>query len=155
MSNVMKELKSEIARLARREIHRELAPLKRVSAAQRGRIADLGRQVVALQKEAIALRKAASGAVVPSGIQAGTGEKDARKGFWITGKGVRTLRKRLGLTQAELGRLADVSSQTVVNWEATQGKVPLRKKATALRLKEIRKMKKRTLPKPAAPRAKS
>ena len=42
----------------------------------------------------------------------------------------------LGLTQAALGTLAGVSTQTVVNWEATKGKVSLRKKATALRLKD-------------------
>ena len=147
MSNVMKELKTEIARLARREIHRELAPLKRISAAQRGRIAELGRQISALQKWLAALQRGAA-ASKPTAEEA-----DARTTFWITGKGVRALRKRLGLTQAALGTLAGVSTQTVVNWEATKGKVPLRKKATALRLKEIRKMKKRTLPKPAAPRA--
>ena len=147
MSNVMKELKSEIARLARREIHRELAPVKRVSAAQRGRIAELGRQISALQKWLAALQRG-SAASKPAAEEA-----EARTSFWITGKGVRALRKRLGLTQAALGTLAGVSTQTVVNWEATKGKVSLRKKATALRLKEIRAMKKRTLPKPAAPRA--
>ena len=150
MSNVMKELKSEIARLARREIHRELAPVKRISAAQRGRIAELGRQISALQKWLAALQRGGA-ASKPAAAE----DADARTNFWITGKGVRALRKRLGLTQAALGTLAGVSTQTVVNWEATKGKVPLRKKATALRLKEIRKMKKRTLPKPAAPRAKS
>ena len=150
MSNVMKELKSEISRLARREIHRELAPVKRVNAAQRGRIADLGRQISALQKWLAALQR---GVAAPK--PAAEDDADVRTTFWITGKGVRALRKRLGLTQAALGTLAGVSTQTVVNWEATKGKVPLRKKATALRLKEIRKMKKRTLPKPAAPRAKS
>ena len=149
MSNVMKELKSEIARLARREIHRELAPVKRISAAQRGRIAELGRQISALQKWLAALQRGGA-AAKPAAEDA-----DVRTIFWITGKGVRALRKRLGLTQAALGTLAGVSTQTVVNWEATKGKVPLRKKATALRLKEIRKMKKRTLPKPVAPRAKS
>ena len=148
MSNVMKELKSEIARLARREIHREIAPLKRISAAQRGRIAELGRQISALQTWLAALQR---GAAAP---KPAAEDEDARTSFWITGKGVRALRKRLGLTQAALGSLAGVSTQTVVNWEATKGKVPLRKKATAQRLKEIRKMKKRTLPKPAAPRAK-
>ena len=149
MSNVMKELKSEIARLARREIHRELAPLKRISAAQRGRIAALGRQIVALQKWLAAVQRSAAVAK-----PAAEDDGDARTSFWITGNGVRALRKRLGLTQAALGALAGVSTQTVVNWEATKGKVSLRKKATALRLKEIRAMKKRTLPKPAAPRAK-
>lgn len=150
MSNVMKELKAEIARLARREINREMTPVKRVNAAQRGRIADLGRQLATLQKEVAALRKAA-GNVAPASA---ANEPDARTGFWITGKGVRALRKRLGLTQAAFGHLAGVSTQTIVKWEATQGKVSLRRKATGLRLKEIRAMKKRALSQARPPRAK-
>ena len=63
---------------------------------------------------------------------------------WITGKGIKALRKRLGLTQAALASLAGVSSPAVVQWEKKSGKIRLRK-ATATKLQEIRKMKKRTL----------
>ncbi len=49
--SVMKELHSEITRLARKEIKKELEPIKRVNAAQRGYIADLRRDVGELQKE--------------------------------------------------------------------------------------------------------
>ena len=59
MSNVMKELKAEIVRLARKEIKQALAPAKRVTAAQRGLIADLRRQVNAIQKELNVLKKSA------------------------------------------------------------------------------------------------
>lgn len=132
MSNVMKELKSEITRLARKEIKGELAPARKSIVVQRGLIADLRRQVNIIQKELNALKKA-----IPSpekAIQA----KDAPEGrFWITGKGVKALRKRLGATQAGLAKLVGVSSQAVVNWEAHKGKINLRK-ATAGRLQEIR-----------------
>ena len=134
MSNVMKELKAEIARLARKEIHKELAPIKRVNATQRSLIAGLRRQVDALQKELKALGKVAP-AIVPAAAE-------AAGRFWITGKGVKALRKRLGLTQAEMGRLAGVSGPAVVNWEKNAGKLGLRK-ATAAKLQEIRGLKKR------------
>ena len=62
--------------------------------------------------------------------------------FWITGKGVRAMRTRLGLTQKQFAGLAGVSSQAVVNWEGAQGKVNLRK-AAAGKLQEIRGLKKR------------
>ena len=41
MSNVMKELKSEISRLARKEVNRALAPVRKIAAGQRSLIAAL------------------------------------------------------------------------------------------------------------------
>lgn len=143
MSTVMKELKAEISRLARKEVNRELSPVKRINAAQRGLIADLRRQVAALQKEVKDLRKAVPSGnldLPKSGAEAG---EDGR--FWISGKGVRTLRKRLGLTQVQFGRLAGVSSQAVVNWEATAGKIPLRRKETRAKLQGLRALNKRAV----------
>ena len=69
-----------------------------------------------------------------------TGEPQGR--FWITGKGVKALRKRLGLTQAQFGKLAGVSVPTVVNWEGAPGKVNLRK-AAAGKLQGLRGIGKR------------
>ena len=132
MSNVMKELKAEISRLAKKEAKEVVAPVKKASATYRGLIAGLRKQVDSLQKEVAILKKA-----VPSSEKA-IQAKDAPEGrFWITGKGVKALRKRLGATQAGLAKLVGVSSQTVVNWEAHKGKINLRK-ATAGRLQEIR-----------------
>lgn len=157
MASFMKELKAEIARLARKEIKKEIVPVQRVSASRRSLIADLRRQVAALQRDVADLRRALSRggslplAVNPAEIAEG---EDGRKGFWITGKGVRKLRKRLGLTQAEFAQFANVSGQTVVNWESAQGKIPLRRRETAVRLQEIRKMKKRDLKKAAKAKTK-
>ena len=137
MSNILKELKAEISRLARKEAKAIVAPAQKASAIYRGLIAGLRKQVFSLQKEVAILKKA-----VPSpekAIQA----KDAPEGrFWITGKGIKALRKRLGATQAQLAILVGVSSQAVVNWEAHKGKINLRK-ATAGKLQGIRGMGKR------------
>ncbi|NCD21321.1 MAG: hypothetical protein EOL90_00055 [Spartobacteria bacterium] len=148
MSSIMKELKAEISRLARKEIKKEMAPVQRVSATRRSLIADLRRQIGALQRDVADLRRALErgGAVaLPARSAAGASGADGRKGFWITGKGVRKLRQRLGLTQTRFAQLANVSGQTVVNWEGTKGKIPLRRKDTSARLQEIRLMKKRDL----------
>ena len=148
MSSIMKELKAEISRLARKEIKKEMAPVQRVSATRRSLIADLRRQIGALQRDVADLRRALErgGAVaLPARSAAGASGADGRKGFWITGKGVRKLRQRLGLTQTRFAQLAHVSGQTVVNWEGTKGKIPLRRKDTSARLQEIRLMKKRDL----------
>jgi DNA-binding transcriptional regulator YiaG len=136
MSNVMKELKSEITRLARKEIKGELTPARKAVVVQRGLIAELRRQVNAMQKELNGLKKA-----VPAPEKTILA-KEPKGRFWMTGKGVKALRKRLGLTQASLAKLAEVSSQAVVNWEAQKGKINFRK-ATAGRIQGIRGLGKR------------
>jgi DNA-binding XRE family transcriptional regulator len=135
MSNVLKELKAEITRLARKEIAQELAGVKKINASQRGHIAELRRQIGALQKDVADLKK-----TVPARPKAALEPKEPAGRFWITGKGVKALRKRLGLTQAQFGKLADVSHPTVVKWEGSSGKLELRRKATVARLQAIRGM---------------
>ena len=129
--SVMKSLQSEITRLSRKEIKKELDPVKRVNAAQRGYIADLRREVTELQKEVARLRKEA-GIPAPVVVE----DEDAR--FWITGKGVVSLRKKLVLTQAEFAKLSGVSTLTVLNWEKHEGKISFRRKETPARLQAIR-----------------
>ena len=101
-------------------------------------IAGLRRQVDAMQKELLALRKAVPG---PGAVIQAKAAPEGR--FWISGKGVKTLRKRLGLTQALFAKLAAVSMPTVVKWEGAKGKVEIRRKATVAQLQAIRGMGKR------------
>lgn len=133
MPNLMKELKSEISRVSRKEAKQVVAPVKKASANYRGLIAGLRKQVVALQNELAALKRAAPKA------EKVLGAKETPEGrFWITGKGVKALRKRLGLTQARFANLAGVSVPTIVNWEKVEGKVEIRRKATMARLQELK-----------------
>ena len=136
MSNVMKVLKEEIVRLARKEIKKELATPRKSIVAQRGLIADLRRQVNSMQKELNALKRAVP--VPDKTILA----KEPKGRFWMTGKGVKALRKRLGVTQQVFGSLVGVSSQAVVLWEGKSGKINFRK-ATAGRLQGLKGLGKR------------
>ena len=135
--SIMNELKKEIIRLSRREISKELAPVKRVTVKQRTLIAKLRRDMTDLQKEVHTLRRI--GLAVP--VEA----KPEQPGFWITGKGIKAVRKRLGITQVQLAKLAGVSDQAVVNWEQKEGKVVFRQQETAVRLAELRSMNKTTV----------
>ena len=137
MPNLMKELKAEIARLARKEAKQVVAPVQKASANYRGLIAGLRHQVDAMQKELLALRRAVPGQGAALQVKAAPVGR-----FWISGKGVKTLRKRMGLTQAQFGKLVGVSVPTVVNWEGAQGKVNLRK-AAAGKLQGLRGIGKR------------
>ena len=62
MSMLMKELKSEIIRLARKVAKQGLAPVRRVTAVQRGLIAELRRQVLLMEKDVARLRRAGAAA---------------------------------------------------------------------------------------------
>ncbi|MBW2714417.1 MAG: helix-turn-helix domain-containing protein [Deltaproteobacteria bacterium] len=119
--------------MARKEIKKELDPVKRVNAAQRGLIANLRRDVTELQKEVARLKNAA-GKAAPVAVE----EPEGR--FWISGKGVASLRNKLGLTQAGLAELAGVSTQSVVKWEKHEGKISFRQEKTAARMQQIRGM---------------
>ena len=137
MPNIMSVLKAEISRLARKEARQVVAPVQKASANYRGLIAGLRKQIDVLQSEVAALRRAA-----PKAEMALAAAQEPQGRFWISGKGVKTLRKRMGLTQAQFGKLVGVSVPTVVNWEGTRGKVNLRK-AAAGKLQGLRGIGKR------------
>ena len=152
--NVMSVLKAEISRLAKKEAKAVVSPVKKASSTYRGLIAGLRKQVDALQKEVSSLKRAIP---APDKVLATKTEPEGR--FWITGKGVKAMRKKTGLTQEKFGKLIGVSVPTVVNWEKAKGKLNLRK-ATGARLQGLRGKGKREvaemLPKEAkAPKAKA
>lgn len=137
MPNIMSALKAEITRLARKEARQVVAPVKKVSANYRGLIAGLRKQIDALQGEVAALRRAA-----PKAEKVLASKTEPQGRFWISGKGVKTLRKRMGLTQALFGKLAGVTPNAVVLWEGKKGKIRLRK-VTAGALQGLRGIGKR------------
>jgi DNA-binding transcriptional regulator YiaG len=137
MANVMKALKDEIARIARSEIKTALAPIKSVNASQRKYIAELRRRIEDLEKEKKQLVKTISKAVP---VQEEAADELARG--WISGAGVRAMRKRLKLSQKAFAELAGVSLPTVALWESTKnsGKLNIRRKEVFAHLQEIKSM---------------
>ena len=133
--NVRSVLKAEISRLAKKEAKSIVAPVKKVNARYRGLIAGLRKRIDSLEKELAGVKRSA-----PKAEKVLASKTEPQGRFWITGKGVRNLRKRLGQTQAKFGKLIGVSVPTVVNWEGVDGKVEIRKKATMARLQQIKGM---------------
>lgn len=129
--NVMSVLKVEISRLAKKEANKTVAPVKKANASYRGLIAGLRKQLDSLQKEVSSLKRMA-----PKAEKVLT-KTEPEGRFWITGKGVKAMRKKVGLTQAKFAKLLGVSVPTVVNWEKAKGKLNLRK-ATAGALQGLR-----------------
>ncbi|MFS2163942.1 helix-turn-helix domain-containing protein [Variovorax sp. Varisp62] len=117
MPNIASILKSEISRVARKEVRAEIETLKKASVQHRSAIAALRRQVIALEKE---LRNVAKGtarsARASEPEEAGEGEPKRR---FSAGR-LAAHRTKLGISAASYGQLVGVSGQTIYHWE--QGK---------------------------------
>ena len=126
MSSIGTLLKTEIARLSRRELRTQVEPLKKQSALHRRHIAALKRQVVALERLVSQLKRGNAKA-----MRASPPEGEEAQGMRFSAKGLRTLRTRLGFSAAELGKLLGVSGQSVYNWEG-QKSVPRKSQLAGL-----------------------
>jgi DNA-binding transcriptional regulator YiaG len=110
MANIASLLKTEIVRLARKEVRKEVQALRKASATHRREIAALKRANAALERRAKLLAPRA-----PAGSKAQQEETQAKKRF--SAKGLRSMRTRLGLSADQLAKLLGVSMQSVYNWE--------------------------------------
>lgn len=120
MTNIATVLKSEIARLARKEVRAQVEALKKTSSAQRTEIVALKKRVQALE---VALNKQAK--LHPKGATAGASRKTTsvepkspRTALRFSAKGLASNRKRLGLSAAEFGALVGTTEQSIYAWEA-------------------------------------
>lgn len=115
MPNLGAVLKTEIARLARKEIKSQVDPLKKTNASYRRDIAELKRQIASLER---ALKNFGK-------VNQKKSEEAEGVTTRFTAKGLRSLRSKLGLSAADFGKLAGVSAQSIYHWEA--GKTTPRK----------------------------
>lgn len=117
MPNIASILKAEISRVARKEVRTEIETLKKASAAHRASIAELRRQVEALEKD---LRRVAKGAMHSTKAQDLDSEASAGTKRRFSATRLAAHRAKLGLSAAIYGQLVGVSGQTIYHWE--QGK---------------------------------
>jgi DNA-binding XRE family transcriptional regulator/uncharacterized small protein (DUF1192 family) len=109
MPNIGQVLRDEIARISRRESRKQSSALQRSSAAHRRDIASLKREIATLRRELKKSSSSKSAAVQASGDTSGK--------LRFRADGFRTMRRRLGLSASQLGKLLGVSEQSVYNWE--------------------------------------
>ena len=110
MLNIASVLKSEIMRVARKEIRAEIEGLKKSANTYRTEIAALKRRTHALEQ---ALRQFQRTSHKPEPVQAESG-----KALRFSAKALASQRKRLGLSAEACGLLLGASGQSVYNWEA-------------------------------------
>ena len=112
MPNIAAVLKDEIARIARKETKRQVDPLRRQLTAQRRELAAMKRERDGLQRQLKQLGKARPAATDGAAESSGAGS-----GMRFSASGLQALRKRLGVSAGDFGKLVGVSGQSVYNWE--------------------------------------
>lgn len=113
MANMASVLKEEIARVARKEVRRETAVLKKASATYRSEIAALKRRALEMERE---LRRVGRLPRTPTAAPAANDGPTA-KGNRFSAKSMASQRRRLGLSASECGLLVGASAQSIYNWE--------------------------------------
>src|ERR1035438_5154510 len=125
MPNIATILKSELSRVARKEVRGEVLALKKAVGAYRAEIAALKRRTQALEQHLRRLSKITAKVAPATESEVSS---DTRR---FSAKGLASQRRRLGISARDCGLLIGASSQSIYNWE--EGKTrPLAKHLPAV-----------------------
>ena len=113
MAKLEAMIKDAIARGARRQARRVLLPLRREVFRLRRKVVELRGALTSLRQKAVGWERVME-AAPPVPLVSEAEAKAAR----LSPRLIRSLRKRLGLSQMALARLVGVSSPAVAHWEA-------------------------------------
>jgi DNA-binding transcriptional regulator YiaG len=133
MPNIATALKTEISRLARKELRMEIGSPKTAIATFRHEIAALKRRMQSLERELARLCKQSGNANAKEAA-------DEAPNLRFRPEGFAQHRQRLGLSAREVGLLLDASPLSVYKWESGQAR-PRNKHLEAIAA--LRKMGKR------------
>ena len=114
MSKLSTLFSDEISRLARREIRRETQALKKANAAYRSDIAALKKRVKQLEQQA---RLLAKGTKAPKPVIKMEKAERKPRASTFSADAFAALRKKLGLSPKDMGKLLSVSDQSIHKWE--------------------------------------
>jgi DNA-binding transcriptional regulator YiaG len=135
MSNIAKVLKAEIMRISRKEAKGATQGIGKSNTWLRKIVADLKKRIVLLEKENKRLIATMRKFQIVSPQKPDEETNKAR----LTSKGIRSLRKKLRLSQLDFGRLLGTTAHSVYLWEKKEGALKLRDK-TRRALLSIRRL---------------
>jgi DNA-binding transcriptional regulator YiaG len=124
MPNIGKVLKDEIARISRKEVKASIGGLGKSYISLKRIVGDLKKRVASLEKENRRLVAEAK-KTKPEPTQKPVEEQEKAR---FTSKGIRSLRNRLRLTQADFAKLVGATTHAVYLWEKKEGALNLRDK---------------------------
>ena len=128
MSNVVKILKAEIARISKKEAKSATQAIGKSNTWLRKTVADMKKRLVLLEKENKRLVATVKKYQV---AQPEKPDQEEGKKARFTSKGILALRKKLRLSQADFGKLLGTTPGAVHLWEKKVGALNLRDKTKA------------------------
>jgi len=128
MSNVVKILKAEIARISKKEAKSATQAIGKSNTWLRKTVADLKKRVLSLEKENKHLITAMKKYQVEQPEKV---EQEEGKKVRFSSRGIQSLRKKLRLSQADFGKLLGTTPHAVYLWEKKTGALNLRDKTKA------------------------
>lgn len=140
MANIAALLKSEISRIARKEIKSQTEAVAKASRTARREIAELKRRLLVLERELKATQKvAARTSTQAAAASDAASDGEAGSSVRFSAKGLVSLRKRLDLSAADFGRLVGASGLSIYKWEQGKAKPRARYLAALADLRGIGK----------------
>ena len=133
MAKLESIIKSEIQRLAKREVRSKFLPLRREVWGMKLKLSNLIKNFTVLDRLVKGLAKTKS---TEPKLEATPEEVKASR---LTPERIRGLRKKLGISQRELGLLVGATTGAVLSWEKGKFKPQGEKKAALVALRKIRK----------------
>ena len=132
MGKIESTIKSEIQRLAKREIRTTFIPLRREVRAMRFRLSGLSKGIISLNR----MTKEMHLEEAKPKLEATPEEVKASR---LTPDRIRGLRRKLGISMRELGILTGTSLGAILSWEKGKFKPRGEKKAALVALRKFRK----------------
>jgi len=133
MTKLESVIKSEILRLAKREVRSTFRPLRKEVWGLRLKLSNLIKNFTVLDRLAKKIAKTKS---TKSKLEASAEEVKASR---LTPERIAGLRKKLGMSQRELGVLVGATTGAVLSWEKGKFKPQGEKKAALVALRKVRK----------------
>lgn len=123
MANFGKQFQEEIRRLARKETKLDLERMKREQVDLRKSLSAARKQIEKLQRDIKRLGRGGAAASADTGGEQESGEGVKAR---VSGKTIRLMRAKMGLTQAEFAKLVGVTGQSIYQWERKEGPLTFR-----------------------------
>lgn len=140
MSTLAQTIKNEIRRISRREIGLALSNFRRDHIALKKRLAEHKIKIYAIEKENKELSKKLTGLIQYHRADAGSTPEDEQVAVYA--RGIKSLRRRFGLSQKKLAKLVGMNAISIAHWEKKSGKITIRKPEVRKMLMELKCMKK-------------
>ena len=140
MSTLAQTIKDEIRRISRREIGLALSNFRRDHRALKKRSAEQKSRISAIEKDNKELLKKL--AALSQYQRAEAGSTTEVEQVAVYARGIKSLRRRLGLSQISLATLVGMNRISIAHWEKKSGKITIRKPEAIKMLMELKGMKK-------------